>query len=139
MKAPNMFGANAYAKVGLESGVNSASPHGLILMLYDGAVQAIKQAMMYMAQDLSEQKGLAISKALRIIDEGLKAALDIKAGGELGEQLFLLYDYIGKELILSSAQKNAERMQNCILLLEDLRSAWADIGQTQPAREAYSA
>ncbi len=139
MNAPTMFGAKAYAQVGLESGVNSASPHGLILMLYDGAVQAIRQAIMYQQQNAPAEKGVAVGKALRIIDEGLKAALDVKAGGDLAEQLALLYNYIAKELLVASAQNNAERMNNCIVLLEDLRSAWADIGQTTQTREAYPA
>ena len=31
-------GVNAYANVGLETGIASASPHKLIVMLYDGAL-----------------------------------------------------------------------------------------------------
>ncbi|MFN7834478.1 MAG: flagellar export chaperone FliS [Burkholderiaceae bacterium] len=133
-----MFGAKAYAQVGLESGVNSASPHQLILMLYDGAVQAIIQAQIYMASNAIEEKGAAISKAIRIIDEGLKAGLDMKTGGDLVEQLSILYGFVSRELILASAQSDPQRLQDCIDLLKDLRGAWAAIGSPQPQPEAIT-
>ena len=43
-----MYGAKAYAQVGLETGINSASPHGLIVMLYEGAIEAIRKAKIYL-------------------------------------------------------------------------------------------
>ncbi|HEX4880701.1 MAG TPA: flagellar export chaperone FliS [Limnobacter sp.] len=123
-----MHGAKAYAQVGLETGINSASPHGLIVMLYDGAIEAIRKSKLYMEMQDIEMKAKSIDKALRIIRDGLSAALDVKAGGNLAEQLLALYDYIGKELVLANLQNNAQRMDNCIGLLEDLRDAWMEIG-----------
>ncbi|WP_370262598.1 flagellar export chaperone FliS [Limnobacter sp.] len=123
-----MFGAKAYAQVGLETGINSASPHGLIVMLYDGAIEAIRKAKLYMDMRDIEMKAKSIDKALRIIRDGLSAAIDVKAGGNLAEQLLALYDYICKELVLANSQNNPERMDNCMSLLEDLRDAWLEIG-----------
>ena len=131
-----MFGAKAYAQVGLETGVNSASPHGLIVMLYDGAIEAIRKARIYMGMQDPAMKGKCIDKALRIINDGLVASLDIKVGGELAEQLLALYDYICKELILASVQNNEEKMDACVQLLEDLRSAWAEIGALSQSSDA---
>lgn len=125
-----MYGAKAYAQVGLETGINSASPHGLIIMLYDGAIEAIRKSKVYLEMKDIEMKAKSLDKALRIINDGLKASLDVNAGGDLGQQLLALYDYISKEIILSNAQNNVERMNNCIALLEDLRSAWMEIGQS---------
>lgn len=124
-----MYGAKAYAQVGLETGINSASPHGLIVMLYDGAIEAIRKAKIYMEMRDIEMKTKSVDKALRIIKDGLTAALDVNAGGELAKQLLALYDYIGKELILANAQNSADRMDTCISLLDDLRGAWLEIGQ----------
>lgn len=130
-----MYGAKAYAQIGLETGVNSASPHGLIVMLYDGAIEAIRKAKLYLEMDNPEMKGLSLTKALRIITDGLVASLDTSAGGPLAEQLLALYDFICKELILANAQNSVEKMDSCIALLENLRSAWAEIGAapTNPA------
>lgn len=130
MNAPMMFGAKAYAQVGLETGVNSASPHRLIVMLYDGAIEAIKRAKLYTEMSDTIEKVKAIDKALRIISDGLVAALDVKQGGDLAEQLLALYQYISKELVLANAKNDTAKMQEAMLLLEDLRSAWLEIGMT---------
>ena len=39
---------NAYAKVGVETGVSSASPHQLVVMLFDGAMKALGAAIVNM-------------------------------------------------------------------------------------------
>lgn len=124
-----MYGAKAYAQVGLETGINSASPHGLIAMLYDGAIEAIRKAKIYLEMNDIEMKGRQMDKALRILKDGLTASLDLKAGGELAERLLSLYDFISKELILANSQNNVEKMDACIDMLEDLRSAWMEIGK----------
>ena len=68
-------GAGAYARVGVESGVMSASPHQLISMLFDGAGTAIRAAALHMREGQVAEKGKAISKALDIVNNGLLAAL----------------------------------------------------------------
>ncbi|NJM33198.1 MAG: flagellar export chaperone FliS [Limnobacter sp.] len=126
-----MFGARAYAQVGLESGVNSASPHRLIVMLYAGAIEAIRRARLCMESGQVEMKGDAIGKALRIVNEGLALALDKKQGGELAERLLGLYDYIGQELVLANVKNDATKLDECLDLLENLKSAWEEIGNPQ--------
>lgn len=131
-----MFGAKAYASVGLETGINSASPHRLIVMLYDGALEAIRKAKLYMEMKDPIQKGQAIDKALRIIHEGLAASLNRDEGGQLAEQLLALYDYIGNELISANARNDVQRLDACTKLLEDLRSAWCEIGNSPTSQSA---
>jgi len=58
----------------------------------------------------------------------LTAALDVNAGGELAVQLRNLYEYICKEIVLANVQNNVERLDACMGLLDDLRSAWLEIG-----------
>ena len=79
-------GAGAYARVGVESGVMSASPHQLISMLFDGAGTAIRAAALHMREGQVAEKGKAISKALDIVNNGLLAALDREKGGELADR-----------------------------------------------------
>ena len=71
-------GAGAYARVGVETLAMSASPHQLIAMLFDGAKTAIGMARHHMAAGEIEAKGNAISKAMGIVENGLKASLDAK-------------------------------------------------------------
>jgi flagellar protein FliS len=84
-------GVNAYANVGLETSVASASPHKLIVMLYDGALVAVMSALMHMKAGNIPEKGKSISHAITIIDSGLRASLDKSAGGEIAEGLDALY------------------------------------------------
>ena len=75
-------GTKAYAQVSIESGVMSANPHQLIEMLFDGANSALVRARLFMQQDDIVAKGEALSKAINIIDNGLKAGLDQENGGD---------------------------------------------------------
>ena len=124
--APN--GANAYAKVGIETGVVSASPHSLIVMLFDGAIVSLTAALKYMNSGNVPAKGQAISKAIQIIDAGLRASLDKTAGGEIAASLDSLYEYMSNRLLQANLKNNAEMLEEVQLLLQDLRGAWNSIG-----------
>jgi len=118
---------SAYANVGIESGVDGADPHTLVLMLYDGALLAIADARYHMAQKNIAAKGQSISKAIMIIESGLKISLDIKAGGELGVRLAALYDYMCDRLLRANLHNSTEILEEVSRLLSDLRGAWAQI------------
>ena len=79
--------ANAYANVGLETGVAAASPHQLIVMLYEGAELAVRMAIRHMNEGDLARKSAAITKASSIILDGLRAALDPQQGGDIALQL----------------------------------------------------
>ena len=122
-------GVNAYAKVGLETAVISASPHKLIVMLYDGALAALKSAASHMAAGNIPEKGAAISKALDIINNGLRASLDKKAGGEIASNLDSLYAYMSHRLLSANLENKLSMLEEVQTLLADLRDAWTQIGE----------
>lgn len=126
-------GANAYARVGVESGVMSADPHQLIVMLFDGAQAAIRAARIHMQAGNTSEKGKSISKALDIVNNGLAAALDHEKGGEIADRLASLYDYIVRLLLAANLRNDEESLNQAERLLEDVASAWRDIGQQQSA------
>lgn len=119
--------AAAYSKVGVETGVGAADPHKLILMLFDGAILAVSAASTAMAQKDIAAKGQAASKAIEIITNGLKASLDVSAGGELAERLAALYDYMGERLLYANLHDNAAAFDEVTSLLQGLREAWQGI------------
>ena len=123
--------AKAYSQIGVETGVAAASPHSLILMLYDGAQQAIAEARGHMAAGRIPERGTAMTRAIAIIDEGLKGCLDA-GGGELASQLSQLYDYMCRRLLLASLKNDASGLDEVTRLLGELRGAWAKIS---PAAE----
>jgi flagellar protein FliS len=121
-------GATAYAKVGVETGVVAASPHSLITMLFDGALAAIASAHQNMLAERIEDKGLAVSKAITIINDGLRASLDKKAGGQIAQSLDSLYEYMSNRLFIANLQNRPEILDEVASLLKDLKSAWDAIG-----------
>lgn len=121
-------GANAYAKVGLETGVVAASPHQLILMLLEGAMTAIVNAGVHMQAREIEKKGNAISKAIMIIENGMRASLDKSAGGEIAASLDSLYDYMGRRLMLANVHNDQVMLKEVHGLLAGIKSAWEEIG-----------
>lgn len=132
-------GVNAYAKVGLETGVAAASPHKLIVMLYDGAMVALLSAINNMKASDIAAKGAAISKAITIIDNGLRASLDKSAGGEIAENLDALYDYMSRRLLQANLKNDVGAVEEVHGLLSNLREAWVTIGdKTAPPAAAPS-
>lgn len=126
-------GVNAYAKVGIETGVAAASPHKLIVMLFEGALVAVSMGLQHMKNGDIPAKGKAISKAILIIDSGLRAALDKTAGGEIAESLDSLYEYMGNRLLMANLKNQPEILEEVHRLLSELKSAWDAIGgTTQP-------
>jgi flagellar secretion chaperone FliS len=123
-------GANAYANVGVETGVLAASPHKLIVMLFDGALVAVATAMQQMKNNDIPGKGMSISKAILIIDSGLRASLDKKVGGEIAISLDALYEYMSHRLLVANLNNQPEILEEVHRLLSELKSAWDAIGST---------
>jgi flagellar protein FliS len=92
-------GAGAYRQVGVTTGVSTATPHQLVLMLYDGFDEALTQALGALRDGAVDVKCRAIGRAARIVDEGLRANLDNDTAG----------------------------IEECRRLVRPLREAWASI------------
>jgi flagellar protein FliS len=130
-------GALAYARVGVETAVESASAHQLIVMLFEGARSAIAMARHHMREGRVPAKGKAISHAISIVESGLKASLDADAAGPAGAELVAnlaaLYDYVVQRLMLANRRDDPRLLDEADQLLDDIGSAWRDIdGQRAP-------
>jgi flagellar secretion chaperone FliS len=121
-------GANAYANIGIETGVLAASPHKLITMLFDGALVAIAMGQKYMKAGDIKNKGVSITKAILIIESGLRTSLNKNVGGELALNLDALYEYMGRRLFTANVENSQEALDEVHSLLNDLRESWEAIG-----------
>ncbi|AYZ66629.1 flagellar export chaperone FliS [Burkholderia multivorans] len=128
MFSPGHAGANAYARVGVETGVMGASPHRLIAMLYQGARKAVALARMHLQQGNIPARGEAIGKAISIVESGLQTSLNREAGGDIAVRLDALYSYIGKRLLQANAQSSDAMLVEVDGLLATLEEAWTGIG-----------
>lgn len=129
----NARNAHAYASIGVQTGVVSASPPQLILMLYDGALAAIASAQQHLRLKNIAAKGEAISKAISIIDDGLKASLDLGVGGELAKNLSDLYLYVARRLLHANLRNDLAALEEAHQLLLQLRSAWESLARSAAA------
>jgi flagellar protein FliS len=117
-------GIGAYTRIGIETGVPSASPQQLILMLYEGAILAIAAGQQHLREHNIAAKGSAISKAISIIEGGLKASLDLNVGGELAKNLSELYAYMGRRLLQANLKNDSAGLEEVRQLLLQLKGAW---------------
>lgn len=127
MFAPFKHQANAYSNVHVETGVQGADPHQLVSMLLDGALTAIASAVSALERGDIPAKCKAVSKAVIIIDEGLRGALDMQAGGQVAATLQDLYSCVLLRLTRANLQNDAAMLRECSQLLTPMRDAWTSI------------
>lgn len=125
--SPSAF-TNVYRQVGVQTGVGNASPHQLVQMLLDACHDSLAQARGAIAAGDVPAKGRAIGRAARIVEEGLKACLNLETGGPLAADLNALYAYIGVRLTQANLGNDVATLEECGRLLEPVRGAWAAIG-----------
>ncbi|MDP2247129.1 MAG: flagellar export chaperone FliS [Nitrosomonadales bacterium] len=131
-----MFGATSrgvgeYKRIHMETGVVDANPHRLIIMLYEGAIEACQIALMHMRDKNIEKKGESLSKAIMIIESGLRLSLDKNSSAEITGSLDALYGYMSNRLYLGHIQNQPAHVLEVVKLLNDLKSAWVAIADVQ--------
>jgi flagellar secretion chaperone FliS len=124
----------AYVQTGVETRIAEADPHALVAMLFDGLFDALIAARGAMLAGDLTAKGRAIGRAVAIVDEGLRAALDLKAGGTLARDLHDLYAYVTMRLTRANLNNDLQVLAECAALLAPLREAWKAIRPAQPAQ-----
>jgi flagellar protein FliS len=116
-----------YRQIGLETSTMAADPHRLVALLFDGLLEAIAQGRGAIRNGQIAAKGLALARAARIVNEGLKAALNLSAGGELAQDLHDLYAYIELRLTQANLRNDDQALAECVRLITPLSQAWAEI------------
>jgi flagellar protein FliS len=128
--------ANAYQRINVETSMHTIDQHQLVALLYEGVLSSIATARGAMARGDVLGKVNNISKAIRIIEEGLSTALDKVDGGELAQNLGDLYDYCLHRLILANARNDDAMMLEVMRLIEPVAQGWNEIKKTGASTEA---
>lgn len=116
----------AYQTAANHGRVAAATPHGLILMLMDGAIERIARARGCIENRDFTTKAHLLNRAVAIVDE-LRTSLDMKAGGSLADNMHQLYEYMCRELLQASVDNNASKLDEVLNLLRPIRDAWVEI------------
>ncbi|HEX7436853.1 MAG TPA: flagellar export chaperone FliS [Caldimonas sp.] len=128
----------SYRDVNASTAIEGATPHRLVSLLYQSVGSEIAAARGAIARSDIGEKGRAISHAVRIIEEGLLAPLDLTAGGAIAINLRDLYQYVVYRLTMANLNTDDAALAECARLIEVLREGWDAIaGQVDmPARAA---
>ena len=124
MFAPFKQQVSAYSNVHIETGVHGADPHTLVTLLIDGALGAIASAVSAIERGDTAAKCKQISKAVSIIDEGLRGTLDMQSGGQVAVALSDLYACVLVRLTQANVSNDTAVLRECSQLLVPLRDAW---------------
>ncbi|MCU7812024.1 MAG: flagellar export chaperone FliS [Candidatus Thiodiazotropha sp. (ex Notomyrtea botanica)] len=116
-------GAQQYGKVAVGSEVAFASPHRLVQMLMEGALEKVATAKGHMSRKEYEAKGNHINWAISIID-GLRGSLNLEEGGEMANNLDSLYAYMVRRLAESNVSNEIAILDEVSSLLLEIKSAW---------------
>ncbi len=117
---------NEYLTTKNESALADASPHKLIEMLLDGALESIAKATGALTADNVVVLGESLGKAVSIVDS-LQAMLDGDRGGEIAGNLGQLYEYIGRRLLQVSRDRDPEILREVAGLLREIKSGWDEM------------
>jgi len=129
-------GTQAYAKIGVESAVMSANQQQLVSMLFDGALSALVRARLFLQDGNIEGKGLSLSKAINIIENGLKQGLVEGSGDERTDNLVGLYAYMVRRLLQANLRNDVEAIEEVEGLLRNIADAWKEVAQPQHLQDA---
>jgi flagellar protein FliS len=135
----NFRAAAAYKRVAADTGIQGADPHQLVSLLFDALLQSLTRAHGAMESGDIAAKGMAIGKAVRILEEGLKAGLNMELGGELAQNLRGMYSYSIVRLTHANLRNDAAALAEVTALIEPVADSWKQIKKSgtpneQPAR-----
>lgn len=120
--------AGLYQAVKVDTGVSGASPHRLVEMLFEEFLASCARARGAIRSGDVQEKGRAIGRAARIVEEGLRAGLNLEAGGQLAHDLHDLYRYVTLRLTHANLNSDDAAVAECLALIQPLHDAWRAIG-----------
>lgn len=113
---------NAYK----QNAVTTQTPGQIVVLLYEGAIKFLQQAVTAVNENKFVEKGRLINRAVDIICE-LNSALDLEKGGEIAQNLRKLYVFMHEYLIKANFEKNATMIQEVINMLKELHGGWKEV------------
>jgi flagellar protein FliS len=106
--------------------VQSATPVGSIVMLYDGAIAAMQRAIGAIEAHDVEKRCTHLNRALAIIVY-LEGILNLEKGGEVAQTLKQLYLHARTCMLQASIKNSQEILVPLVQQLSELRDAWQQV------------
>ena len=115
-----------------QSSVRGATPLGLVVMLYDGAIGALRRAVTAIEARNVQEKCAQLNRALAIIAQ-LEGTLDMENGGEVAQTLKTLYVHARQQIIQANLQNSTETLTKLAQELGTVREAWYQVDHPAPS------
>ena len=115
-----------YGQIKNDTQTTYASPHQLVLMLFDGAIEAMSMTIGAIQQKNIELRGKQNTRSIAIIN-GMRDLLDMNSDSELADNLYSLYQYMAQELFRAAFRNDAEAIQGIQTMVKDIRESWEKI------------
>lgn len=125
--------ASAYKKASVEASVDLADPHQLVVLLFDALQRHLNMAKLAMQSKDIVNKCTQISNAISILEEGLRAPLDLQNGGEIAVNLDNLYAYCVTRLVTANLRNDKDALDEVGRLIEPVADGWRQIKGNGPA------
>lgn len=122
----NLNALKQYKNVDLRATIETASPHKLISMLFDGAQGSLARAKGAIERGSIQERTTHLNKASEIVVT-LKGSLDLEKGGEVAANLDSLYDYVLRSIMLANRNNDLEKVQEVMDLLGEVRRGWSEM------------
>lgn len=118
--------------------IKTASPEGVIVKLYEGALRFLRQAKRCHSEGDVAGRATAVGKTLAIVNE-LQQSLDLEKGGEIARNLDALYFYVTDRLLEANLRSTEQALEDSMGVLETLHEAWAEISRRPAEPEPSTA
>lgn len=122
----NLNALKQYKNVDLRATVETASPHTLISMLFDGAQASLARAKGAIERSSIEERTVHLNKASEIVVT-LKGSLDHEKGGEIAENLDALYDYVLRTIVTANRENDSVKIQEVMDLIGQVKQGWSEM------------
>ena len=110
--------------------VTTASGPQLTMMLYNGCIKFIKQAIKAVEENDYETKNINIQKAQDIIQELM---LTLNQEIEISKQLMPLYDFVYYQLQQGNIKNDINHLEEALEFVTDFRNTWKEVMKKEAA------
>lgn len=115
-----------------EIAVAGTTPVGLVVLLYDRAMEDVRNALAALAANDPEQRSQHINHALLVLQQ-LQGSLDFRAGGATARQLDRYYSVIRAKLLEAQIRQSRQLLQQQITALSQVRDSWVEVERRESA------
>jgi flagellar protein FliS len=115
-----------YTQTNVQTAIENATPHRLVQMLYEGALDRLAQAKGAMLRKDYETKSKLTNRVIEILTS-LRGSLDFEKGGEVADNLYALYDFMIRHVVKASAKNSPEMLEEVAELLREVKAGWDEM------------